>query len=75
MKGLILDTNNYLTQILIMVYMMPEMKLVQPYHEDNWYEDLQDASGLDMSPGTGLISPPGAATEESASFDGDEEGG
>ena len=39
-----------------------------PYHDDSWYEDLQDASGLDTSPDTGLVSPLGSATKKSASF-------
>ena len=41
---------------------------VEAYDEDNWYEDLKDASGLDISPDTGLLLLPGPATEESASF-------
>ena len=36
--------------------------------EDNWYEDLGDASDLDTSPHSGLLSPLGPATKESSSF-------
>ena len=38
------------------------------HDDDNWYEELADASGLDTSPDTGLVSPPTVATEEGASF-------
>ena len=36
--------------------------------DDNWYEELPDASGLDTSPDAGLVSPPTVVTEEGASF-------
>ena len=53
-------------------YYDAEEDIAQPFNEDNWYEDLQDASGLDTSPDTGLNSPPGPATAESESCHGDE---
>ncbi|KAJ1187496.1 hypothetical protein NDU88_004271 [Pleurodeles waltl] len=34
----------------------------------DWVQDLRDASGLDTSPDTGMLSPPTAATEEGASY-------
>ena len=37
-------------------------------NQDDWTEDLGEASGLDMSPDQGLLSPPGPVTEESSSF-------
>lgn len=41
----------------------------QPFHTNmNWCEDLVDASGLDTSLDTGLLSPPNLALEEGASF-------
>ena len=33
-------------------------KLVPQYIDDNWHEELQDASGLDNSPDMGLAPPP-----------------
>ncbi|KAJ1160485.1 hypothetical protein NDU88_000987 [Pleurodeles waltl] len=36
--------------------------------EQDWYEDLGEASGLDTSPDTGMLSPPNVATEEGASY-------
>ena len=42
--------------------------LTQPFHKDNSYEDLQDTSGLETPPETGLLSPPYIATEEGAFF-------
>ena len=43
-----------------------EDSLVQP-EDDNWYEELADASGLDTSPVTGHVSPT-VVMEEGASF-------
>ena len=43
-------------------------KFAPQYDEENWYKELQDASGLASSPDSGLVSSPGPATEESASF-------
>ena len=34
-------------------------EIAQPLNADNWYEELGDASGLDISPDSGLVSPPG----------------
>ena len=36
--------------------------------QEDWTNDLGDASGLDTSPDQGLLSPPGPATKESSSF-------
>ncbi|KAJ1218360.1 hypothetical protein NDU88_005940 [Pleurodeles waltl] len=36
--------------------------------EQYWYEDLGEASGLDTSPDTGMLSPLNVATEEGASY-------
>ena len=36
----------------------PADELVHPPQEDNWYEDLWDASGLDTFPDSGLLFPP-----------------
>ncbi|KAJ1198716.1 hypothetical protein NDU88_002555 [Pleurodeles waltl] len=36
--------------------------------QQDWYVDLGEASGLDTSPDTGMLSPPNVATEEGASF-------
>ena len=43
-------------------------EFAQPYQDDSWYEDLQDASCLDTYPYTGLVSRPCPATEESVSL-------
>ena len=40
--------------------------MAQP-KDDNWYEKMADASGLDTSPDTVLVSPT-LVTEEGASF-------
>ena len=31
--------------------------VIQPDHQDNWYEDLGEASGLDTSPDSGHLTP------------------
>ena len=45
----------------------------EPYEDplaqdDNWYELLADASGLNTSPNTGLVSPPTVATKDGGIF-------
>ena len=42
--------------------------IVPPIPENNWYEDLGNASGLDTSLDSGLLSPLGAPMEESSFF-------
>ena len=37
-------------------------KLAQPYQDDNWYDDLQDTSGLGTSPDAVLFSTLSPAT-------------
>lgn len=38
------------------------------HKDDNWYEELADASGLDTWPDTGLVPPSTVAMEEETSF-------
>ena len=46
----------------------PADEVVQPFLEDNWYEEQGDASGLDTFPESGPLTPPGPATEDGSSF-------
>lgn len=43
-------------------------EIEQPYNKENWYDDLQEASGLDTYPELSLLSPPSPATEDCASY-------